>query len=59
MDIKNLIKKNLASGEQHFDIAVLCGEDRKLDRWLYKSVTVNGTFSVKDTITIKGPNTFI
>lgn len=45
-------QKNLA-GAGNILKAVLCGEDRKLDRWLYKSVTLNGSFSVNDTITVK------
>lgn len=49
---KECDKKNLA-GAGNILKAVLCGEDRKLDRWLYKSVILNGSFSVKDTITVK------
>ena len=49
---KECDQKDLAGGGNILK-AVLCGEDRKRDRWLYKSVTLNGSFSVKDTITIK------
>ena len=37
---KECDQKNLA-GAGNILKAVLCGEDRKLDRWLYKSVTLN------------------
>lgn len=46
---KECDQKDLAGGGNILK-AVLCGEDRKRDRWLYKSVTLNGSFSVKDTI---------
>lgn len=46
---KECDQKDLAGGGNILK-TVLCGEDRKLDRWLYKSVTLNGSFSVKDTI---------
>ena len=49
---KECDQKNLA-GAGNILKAVLCGEDRKLDRWLYKSVTLYGSFSLKDTITIR------